>query len=238
MTKPSPFDPGYGPLVPTRVRIVTWNLWGRYGPWEERMPVIVENLGAINADILALQEVWEDDTRSQAERARGRARLHRAGVRGQPRTRRRALGQRGDLALADHAPRDARAAAPRCARRRRRGGRGAALPLRGDRRATRADPDVLRAPQLVGRPQRDPPGAGRRRSAASCGEHAAAAVPRGAVRRPQRRPRERRDPHVDRARRVAGATRGVPRRVGSGRQHRSRVHVVERQPVRRRPRST
>ncbi len=60
------FDPGYGPLVPTRVRIVSWNLWGRYGPWERRLAVIVENLGAINADILALQEVWEDDTRSQA----------------------------------------------------------------------------------------------------------------------------------------------------------------------------
>jgi endonuclease/exonuclease/phosphatase family metal-dependent hydrolase len=63
---PAAYDPGYGPLVPTRVRIATWNLWGRYGPWEARLPVIVENLSAINADILALQEVWEDDTRSQA----------------------------------------------------------------------------------------------------------------------------------------------------------------------------
>lgn len=63
---PSDYDPGYGPLVPTRVRIATWNLWGRYGPWEARMPVIIENLSAINADILALQEVWEDDSRSQA----------------------------------------------------------------------------------------------------------------------------------------------------------------------------
>ena len=60
------YDPGYGPLVETRVRIATWNLWGRYGPWEARLPVIVENLNAMNADILALQEVWEDDTRSQA----------------------------------------------------------------------------------------------------------------------------------------------------------------------------
>ena len=60
------YDPGYGPLVTTRVRIVTWNLWGRYGPWEARLPVIVENLRAIDADILALQEVWEDDTRNQA----------------------------------------------------------------------------------------------------------------------------------------------------------------------------
>jgi endonuclease/exonuclease/phosphatase family metal-dependent hydrolase len=53
--------------VRTRVRIVTWNLWGRYGPWEARLPVIVENLSAINADIVALQEVWEDDERSQAK---------------------------------------------------------------------------------------------------------------------------------------------------------------------------
>jgi endonuclease/exonuclease/phosphatase family metal-dependent hydrolase len=63
---PSEYDPGYGPLVTSRVRIATWNLWGRYGPWEARLPVIVENLRAIDADILALQEVWEDDTRSQA----------------------------------------------------------------------------------------------------------------------------------------------------------------------------
>lgn len=64
---PAPgYDPGYGPLVTTRVRIATWNLWGRYGPWEARLPVIVENLRAINADIYALQEVWEDEHASQA----------------------------------------------------------------------------------------------------------------------------------------------------------------------------
>ena len=61
------YDPGYGPLVQTRVRVATWNLWGRYGPWEARMPVITENLRAIDADILGLTEVWEGDTRSQAD---------------------------------------------------------------------------------------------------------------------------------------------------------------------------
>jgi endonuclease/exonuclease/phosphatase family metal-dependent hydrolase len=61
------YDPGYGLLVRTRVRIATWNLWGRYGPWEARMPVIIENLRAINADIIALQEVWEDDITNQAD---------------------------------------------------------------------------------------------------------------------------------------------------------------------------
>jgi len=65
-TDASTYDPGYGPLVRTRVRIATWNVWGRYGPWEARLPVIIENLSAINADILALQEVWDDDERNQA----------------------------------------------------------------------------------------------------------------------------------------------------------------------------
>jgi endonuclease/exonuclease/phosphatase family metal-dependent hydrolase len=63
---PTEYDPGYGPLVTTRVRVTTWNLWGRNGPWETRLPVIVENLRVIDADILALQEVWEDDGRNQA----------------------------------------------------------------------------------------------------------------------------------------------------------------------------
>jgi endonuclease/exonuclease/phosphatase family metal-dependent hydrolase len=60
------YDPGYGPLVETRVRVATWNIWGRYGPWEARLPVIAENLRAIDADIVALQEAWEDDSRNQA----------------------------------------------------------------------------------------------------------------------------------------------------------------------------
>ena len=60
------WDPGYGPLVSTRVRIATWNLWGRYGPWSERMHPIEENMRAVGADIWALQEVWEDDERNQA----------------------------------------------------------------------------------------------------------------------------------------------------------------------------
>ena len=87
MTAPDPlaYDPGYGPLVTTRVRIATWNLWGRYGPWEARLPVIIENLRAINADILALQEVWEDDSAQPGPRDRHRARLCRTRVRPQPR---------------------------------------------------------------------------------------------------------------------------------------------------------
>jgi endonuclease/exonuclease/phosphatase family metal-dependent hydrolase len=40
-------------------------VWGRYGPWEERTPVIEANLRAIDADVVCLQEAWEDDARSQ-----------------------------------------------------------------------------------------------------------------------------------------------------------------------------
>jgi len=60
------FDPGYGPLVTTRVRIATWNIWARYGPWEARQPAIEHTLRAIDADVVALQEVWDDAARNQA----------------------------------------------------------------------------------------------------------------------------------------------------------------------------
>jgi endonuclease/exonuclease/phosphatase family metal-dependent hydrolase len=59
------YDPGFGPLITTRMRVATWNVWGRYGPWEARQPVIEANLRAIDADVICLQEAWEDDTRSQ-----------------------------------------------------------------------------------------------------------------------------------------------------------------------------
>jgi endonuclease/exonuclease/phosphatase family metal-dependent hydrolase len=61
------YDAGYGRLVDTTVRIATWNVWGRYGPWEARLPAIVDTLRAVDADIVGLQEAWEDDSRSQAE---------------------------------------------------------------------------------------------------------------------------------------------------------------------------
>lgn len=59
------YDPGFGPLIESTLRVATWNVWGRYGPWEARQPIIEANLRAIDADIVCLQEAWEDETRSQ-----------------------------------------------------------------------------------------------------------------------------------------------------------------------------
>lgn len=55
-------------LIDTRLRVATWNVWWRFGPWEERQPAIAETLRRIDADVIALQEVWDvDDGRGQSE---------------------------------------------------------------------------------------------------------------------------------------------------------------------------
>ncbi len=42
------------------MRVLTWNLWWRFGPWEARQPAITATLRRIDADVLALQEVWAE----------------------------------------------------------------------------------------------------------------------------------------------------------------------------------
>jgi endonuclease/exonuclease/phosphatase family metal-dependent hydrolase len=50
------------------LRIVTWNLWWRFGDWEARLPAILRTLAALDADIMCLQEVWaEEDGPDQAQ---------------------------------------------------------------------------------------------------------------------------------------------------------------------------
>src|SRR2546423_7985953 len=50
------------------MRVATWNLWGRYGPWEARQPIIEDNLRSIDADVVCLQEAWDDEHVSQPEK--------------------------------------------------------------------------------------------------------------------------------------------------------------------------
>jgi endonuclease/exonuclease/phosphatase family metal-dependent hydrolase len=45
----------------TGVRVVTWNLWWRFGPWERRRAAVLEVLRELRPDAVGLQEVWEAD---------------------------------------------------------------------------------------------------------------------------------------------------------------------------------
>lgn len=38
---------------------MTWNLWGRFGPWQARLEAITATLAAENPDVCGLQEVWQ-----------------------------------------------------------------------------------------------------------------------------------------------------------------------------------
>jgi len=65
------FDPyaPYGPLVESGVRVVTWNVWGRYGPgWEARQLALEETLAEVAPDVICLIEAWRDGASSQPER--------------------------------------------------------------------------------------------------------------------------------------------------------------------------
>ena len=59
------FDPlePYGPLIPSTVRVATWNVWTSFGPWEQRLAGIEGELVRTSPDIVALQEVWRDGGR-------------------------------------------------------------------------------------------------------------------------------------------------------------------------------
>lgn len=42
------------------MRVVTWNLWWRFGPWAERQKAILAVLRELRPDVVGLQEVWAD----------------------------------------------------------------------------------------------------------------------------------------------------------------------------------
>jgi endonuclease/exonuclease/phosphatase family metal-dependent hydrolase len=48
-------------IIETRLRVLTWNIWWRFGPWERRQPAIVATIKKLDADIITLQEVWGDN---------------------------------------------------------------------------------------------------------------------------------------------------------------------------------
>ena len=69
------FDPyaPYGPLVESAVRVVTWNVWGRYGPaWETRQVALEDTLAEVTPDVICLVEAWRYGESSQPGRVASR----------------------------------------------------------------------------------------------------------------------------------------------------------------------
>jgi endonuclease/exonuclease/phosphatase family metal-dependent hydrolase len=50
------------------MRVVTWNVWGRYGAWEQREAGIESALASAEPDIVCLVESWTTARGSQADR--------------------------------------------------------------------------------------------------------------------------------------------------------------------------
>ncbi|MGW8064874.1 endonuclease/exonuclease/phosphatase family protein [Streptomyces ziwulingensis] len=59
------------------MRVVTWNLWWRFGPWADRQKAILAVLRDLEPDVVGLQEVWAaDDGANLAEWLAGELGLH------------------------------------------------------------------------------------------------------------------------------------------------------------------
>ncbi len=42
------------------LRVMTWNLWWRFGPWWQRQGAIEHTLAEVDADVIGIQEVWAE----------------------------------------------------------------------------------------------------------------------------------------------------------------------------------
>jgi endonuclease/exonuclease/phosphatase family metal-dependent hydrolase len=58
------------------VRVLTWNLWGRFGPWQSRADAIAATLAQLSPDLCGLQEVWSSGDQCFAADLAGRLGLH------------------------------------------------------------------------------------------------------------------------------------------------------------------
>ncbi len=58
------------------MRILTWNLWWRYGPWQRRFDAIAQTLADIGPDVCGLQEVWGDGGENLAADLAARLGMH------------------------------------------------------------------------------------------------------------------------------------------------------------------
>ncbi len=62
----------YGALIDTTMRVMTWNVWGRFGPWEQRAAGIERVILETTPDVVLLQECWLDREGADQASALGR----------------------------------------------------------------------------------------------------------------------------------------------------------------------
>ncbi|QOV37696.1 endonuclease/exonuclease/phosphatase family protein [Streptomyces ferrugineus] len=58
------------------MRVVTWNVWWRFGPWEDRQKALLAALRELRPDVVGLQEVWAADGENQARWLAGELGMH------------------------------------------------------------------------------------------------------------------------------------------------------------------
>jgi endonuclease/exonuclease/phosphatase family metal-dependent hydrolase len=57
-------------------RILTWNLWWRFGEWCQRLDAIAAVLSEVGPDVIGLQEVWATPRENAAMLLAERLELH------------------------------------------------------------------------------------------------------------------------------------------------------------------
>ncbi|ADB35739.1 Endonuclease/exonuclease/phosphatase [Kribbella flavida DSM 17836] len=58
------------------MRVLTWNVWWRFGPWQRRADAILTVLREADADLIGLQEVWAQGNDNQAAQLASELGLH------------------------------------------------------------------------------------------------------------------------------------------------------------------
>jgi endonuclease/exonuclease/phosphatase family metal-dependent hydrolase len=58
------------------MRVMTWNLWWHFGPWEERQPLLLDTIRSVDADVVCLQEVWSNEDDDQLDHLADALEMH------------------------------------------------------------------------------------------------------------------------------------------------------------------
>ncbi|MEO3812270.1 endonuclease/exonuclease/phosphatase family protein [Sphaerisporangium sp. B11E5] len=58
------------------MRVLTWNVWWRFGPWRQRRDAIMTTLAELDCDLIGLQEVWAEGEDNLAGWLAARLGLH------------------------------------------------------------------------------------------------------------------------------------------------------------------